>query len=65
LAERIDGAGHGLYIAAHDPVDDHCRYHAPLPQYHRGTNSRVTAQIRGAGAAARLPDIIPRTLAYT
>jgi hypothetical protein len=44
LAERIDGAGHGLYIAAHDPVDDHCRYHAPLPHYHGGTNSRVTAK---------------------
>jgi hypothetical protein len=41
-------------MAAHDRIFDH-RCHAPLPPYHRGTNSRVKAEIRAAGAAARLP----------
>jgi hypothetical protein len=55
LAERIDGSVHGLYMAAHDRVFDHRRCHAPSPQHHRGTNSRVRRKIRAAGAAARLP----------
>jgi hypothetical protein len=55
FVQRIDGAGHALYMPAHDRVFDHCRHNAPLPPYHRGTNSRVKAEIRAAGAAARHP----------
>jgi len=56
----IDAAGHGLYIAAYDPIvqdgpiDDHCRRKASLPSRH-GTSARSRVIARAAAGSAALP----------